>query len=159
MCLVIDTCCLAKVFDQSNSDHRRFAPVLNWITKGQGSIVYGGSKYTTELKRASKFIPILAELNRRGRVIRLPNKKVNAIAKQVKEFVNSGNFNDEHLIAIVRVARCVIVCTDDKAAEPYLKRRDLYPKGAKKPRIYKHEHHKSLCCSGNIVGVCKGQSV
>ena len=157
MCLVIDTCCLATVFDRNNNDHHRFKPVLNWITKGQGSLIYGGRKYKKELKSAPRYISIIAELNKQGRVIELPDRQVDDIAKEVSEFVNRNDFNDEHLIAIVRVARCLVVCTDDIAAQSYLKQRDLYPRGVKRPKIYKNARHITLCCRENVVGKCKEQ--
>lgn len=154
MCLIIDTCCLAKVFNKDNIEHDRFKPVLDWITKGQGSVIYGGGKYKRELRRAPKYLSILVELNRQGRVISLSDKEVDVIAEEVSSIVNRSDFDDEHLIAIVRVACCRVVCTDDKTAERYLKRSDLYPRGMKKPKIYKNVRQKTLCCKRYVVGKC-----
>lgn len=155
MCLVIDTSCLAKVLDINNRQHYRFEPVHKWITKGRGSVVFGGTKYKRELKNVPKYLGVLAELNRQGRVIQLSDPQVNRIAEEVSKTVNRNDFDDEHLIAIVRVACCVVVCTDDARAVPYLKRADLYPGGVKRPKIYKHAGHRVMCSNQNIVGVCK----
>ena len=46
MCLVIDTCCLAIVFDGGNKKHVKFVPVLKWVTEGKGRMIYGGTKMT-----------------------------------------------------------------------------------------------------------------
>jgi hypothetical protein len=69
MCLVIDTCCLGLVFDGGIKDHAKFLPVFNWITTGKGCMIYGGTKYNTELGRATKILTIVTELSRQPSVV------------------------------------------------------------------------------------------
>lgn len=156
MCVVIDTCCLGPVLDQNNENHPRFRPILRWITKGNGSLIYGGCKYKKELKRAKRYLSLIAELDRMGKVIILADREVDELAKRLKCYIRKADFNDEHLVAIVQVARCGVVCTDDVAAQKYLVRSDLYPKGIKKPKIYKQaRYHEGLCGGKYIVGICR----
>lgn len=155
MCLVIDTCCLSHVFNKKNQNHKEYLPVLRWITQGKGCLIYGGEKYSKELISAKSYLRIFAELRRQGRALKLEDAKVDEEAKLAEKRVNQKDFNDEHLVALVVVSGCRVVCTDDNAAKKYLRLASSFPKGVKRPSIYnRHSHHK-LCEQRNIVGVCK----
>ncbi len=159
MCLVIDTCCLAIVFDPQTKGHRKFAPVLHWIN-GKGSMIYGGTKYNTELGKARKFLPFIAELSRKRRTVQIPNDKVDKIATGLKAKVPNPKFNDEHLVALVIASRCCVICTNDNDAITYLRRTDLFSghDGVSRPKIYRgHRKHRKLCCDKHIVGLCREQ--
>ena len=156
MCLVIDTDCLANVFEEKAKNHRGFVPVLNWIRTGKGRMIYGGTKYNTELGRATKVLGIVAELSKQRRTIKLSNDEVDPIAKGLKEKFPNPDFNDEHLAALVIVSRCCVVCTNDNVAITYLKRNDMFPAGVSRPKIYRgHKSHKDLCCDEYIVPICR----
>lgn len=155
MCLVIDTCCLVKVFDPRNKQHDNFVPVWEWINHGRGRMIYGGTKYLAELRRVTTVLRLITELSRRGRVKILSRAGVDTIAQEVKEQVDDGNFDDEHLVAIVIVSRCHVVCTDDRRAMPYLKRKELYKDhDMKRPKIYQRKRtHEHLCCDENVIAI------
>jgi hypothetical protein len=159
MCVVIDTCCLALVFDGESKQHAKFAPVLNWINY-KGRMVYGGSKYNAELKKARKFLPFIAELSRRSKTVQIPDGVADPIAAALKAKIADDEFDDEQLAALVVAARCCVVCTNDKTAIKYLKRTDLFSgyAGLKRPKFFQgHASHKALCCDENVVGKCKGE--
>ena len=147
--------CIPSVFDQQCKEHSRFAPVLHWITFGRGRLIYGESKYKRELSKLPKYIPRIVELNRQGRLIELQGEAVDAAAMDAKAKVKSKKFNDEHIVGMVVVSGCRIVCTDDKESYPFLKRRDLYPKGVKLPKIYNGRRHATLCCNQYLVSICR----
>lgn len=152
MCLVIDTCCLSRVFVPGNKEHADFAPVLQWVTKDEGSMVYGGTKYKTELGRMPIIFKIVVELRRARRAIEVDDAQVDTIEKNVKKKTRKSGFNDSHLVAIVIVSKCRIICTKDERAMPYLKDRNLYiDYHVKPPKIYCHKDHEKLCCRNNIV--------
>jgi hypothetical protein len=155
MCVIIDACSVASVFNKEAQQHKSFIPILRWITVGNGRIVYGGSKYKAELRRLKQYLGIILELYKQGRVVMIPDKPVDRYAKKIKLELADQEFNDEHLVAIVAISRCHIVCTDDKKAHPYLQRRSLYPKGVKPPKIYSSASHVKLCCDKNIVSICR----
>ena len=118
MCLVIDPSSLPSVFNPKSQRHSDFAPVLRWVTKSSGRIIYGGSKYLTELGRMTRYVRIINELARAGKVIKLDSNKVDKLAAELKVRIPDLQFNDEHIVAIVIVSRCKIVCSDDKKAYP-----------------------------------------
>jgi|SRR5581483_8428165 len=156
MCVVIDTCCLAQVFDRDNQYHTHFAPILQWVTKGKGRIIYGGTKYNTELRRAVKFLRVIVELNRSGRAIRMDSAAVDRISTELRTIVCDPAFNDEHLAALIVVSRCCIICTNDIAAMRFLKRRDLYSRyDVDRPKIYCKKRHECLCCDRYLAPVCR----
>jgi hypothetical protein len=155
MCLIIDTCCLATVFDGDSRQHAKFEPVLSWI-QGKGRMIYGGTKYNTELGKASKYLAYVVELARSGRAIRIPDETVDTIAASLKVQVADPEFNDEHILTLVITSQCCVVCTQDKVAMAFLKRADLFPQGSGRPKIFSgHHSNRQLCCDKHVVGVCK----
>jgi hypothetical protein len=118
-------------------------------------MVYGGTKYKTELSKLKGYLGVFAELARSGRLIEVSTAEVDARAAELKLLEPHAAFNDEHLLAIVAVSRCRVVCTNDKRADEYLRRRDLYPSGVRRPKIYRQRNHDGLCCDDNIVAICR----
>ena len=155
MCLVVDTNCIALVFNKANSEHPKFAPILKWLFQGNGRMIYGGKKYKSELAQMHRYGGILAELRRKGRLVEMPGSDVDAAAVKLKKKIPSKNFNDEHIVALVILSRCCIVCSNDRASYQFLQRRDLYPKGMKPPKIYNQSRHHKLCCDRHVVDVCR----
>jgi hypothetical protein len=161
MCLVIDTCCFALVFDSSIKQHAKFIPVLKWITEGKGRMIYGGTKYNIELGRTTKALGIVSELSRKRRTIQIPNASVDPIAAALKARFPEPAFDDEHIIALVIASRCCVVCTNDNPAISYLKRLDVFSdyRDVERPKIYRgHKSHMKLCCDKHIVGICREQA-
>jgi hypothetical protein len=152
MCVVIDTCCLISVFDRGNEDHMAFAPVLEWINSGKGRMIYGGTKYKAELAKVKRMLPILVELRRAQRATNVDDSRVDQIEKELITNFVDPKFNDQHLVAVVIVSRCRVVCTLDKVATAYLKRADLFRTyRVKRPKIYRSRRNKNLCCDRNLI--------
>jgi hypothetical protein len=158
VCLIIDADCFARVFDGGNKEHIRFAPVWDWINDGKGRMIYGGTKYSTELRAARKFLPIVAELERKAKTVRIPDHVVDGIAATLKATITDARFNDEHLVALVIASRCRVVCTKDIVAISFLRRNDVFAGhvGVTRPSIYRgHKSHMKLCCDRHIVAICR----
>ena len=145
MCVLIDPGCIPKVFNSANAQHKEFKPLLNWIHSRVGRIVWGGTKYSTELQNCSKYLRFFTELEKSGRVTRLPSDVVDSVAENLKEIERGQDFNDEHLVAIVMVCRCPLVCTSDMTAAGYLKAVRLYTGcAARPPKIYSRKRNRDL---------------
>ena len=158
MCLVIDADCLGRVFDSKNSQHAQFAAVWNWINDGRGRMIYGGTKYKHQLRAASKFLFIIGELEKKGRTVRLSDHDVDEVAATLKARIPDPAFDDEHLVAMVIVSRCRVVCTKDKTAISFLRRNDVFAEycGVSRPSIYcGHRTHVNLCCDVHVVQICR----
>jgi hypothetical protein len=154
MCLVIDPCSIPSVFNPQAQNHSDFRAILRWVTKSSGRVVYGGSKYKRELSKMTRYLGIINELARAGRVVELDGGDVDRVAASLKKKINDRRFNDEHLVAILIVSKCRVICSDDKQAYPYLKRSDLYS-GTHRPKIYRSGAHSSMCCAKNIAAICQ----
>jgi len=144
MCLVIDCCTLASVFDESNTQHKEFAPVRHWLFKGKGKLIYGGTHYVEELERAPRYLGIFVELGRSKKAIKINTSVVDGLESEIKNQVKTKKFNDPHLIAIMRASGCRTVCTADEKAMPFLKSQALYGVGSKRAKIYSREKNKKL---------------
>ncbi len=148
MCVLIDPGCIPKVFNTSNALHKEFQPILNWINGRFGRMVWGGTKYLTELKNTPKYRRYLIELDKSGLVEQLPCKEVDAVADALKQIESTEEFNDEHLAAIVVVSRCTVVCTSDLTAADFLKKSSLYVdhthRGVRPPKIYSRRRNRTL---------------
>lgn len=153
MCLVIDANALSKVFDSSNSEHARFKPVAVWVTTGTGSVVWGGSKYIKELGKG-RYLRFFGELTKANRAVMVDTAAVDERARRLRAKVPDKEFNDPHIVALVGVSRCCLVCTDDTESLPYLRRNDLYPDGVRAPHIYRQLKDAKHCSSRLIVDIC-----
>lgn len=153
MCVIIDVNCIGKVFDQKNAEYQRFQPVHLWVMTGDGSVIYGGTKYLKELGEG-KYLNLFTELLKVRRAIKINSESVDKRAVQLKIRVPDDAFDDEHIVALVGISRCCVVCTDDVNSLPYLKRRDLYPSGVKVPKIYRSIEDKKLCSSRLMSEIC-----
>lgn len=143
MCAVIDASCLSRVFNPDDSEHGDFKPVLDWIDSKKGRMVLGGSKYFRELTRYRRFLGTLGELRKRNLIKVVSRDEVDRIAAQLKQEEPRPQFNDEHLVAMVLISRCSLICSSDKKSHPYLTRRDFYP-NRKRPKIYSGPQNKNL---------------
>ncbi len=153
MCIVIDANTLSKVFDQTNAQHSRFKPVFRWVMSGNGSVVYGGTKYIKELGRG-RYASLFVELVKIRRAVEIPKKAVDDRAAELKRLVPDDDFDDEHIVALIGISGCRLVCTGDKRSLPYLRRRDLYPQGVRIPTVYRSQVDQRHCCDGLIADIC-----
>ena len=154
MCIILDACILPKVFIRSSKEHKEFEPVLKWLVCGKGKIVYGGKKYDDEPKKMSKYISIFAEFNRAGKLVKLDNKKVDEEEEKLIQKVNNTNFDDPHIVSIVIISKCRLLCTHDGRSFKYIKKSSLYPKGITFPKIYTKAANKDLLRDKNIAKIC-----
>ncbi len=155
MCIVIDTNTFASVFNAKSQDHDKFKPVLDWIIGGKGKIVYGGKKYKRELAQAHKYLNLFREFDKANKIALVDDDRVDQQQTELETVIEHRNFDDPHLIAIIIVSGCRLICSTDSRAHPFFKDERLYPKHVKRPRIYSgHSSNVDLLCDENIVAVC-----
>jgi len=156
MCLIVDTNCLSHVFNINDEKHSEFEPVFNWINNGNGKLIIGGTKYFEELLKVIKILDFIVELSRKGKVVYIDNSKVDSKQKEIENKINDKDFDDQHLIALLIVSGCKIICSLDKRAFKYFKDKNFFPKN--KPKIYSGKKNKKLLISSNIIPICKSKS-
>lgn len=155
MCIVIDTNALSKVFKSTDAKHAQYKPILEWIISGRGMLVIGGSTYHNEIFITSNwFTKIFRLLRQSGKVITIDYKKVDAQEKKLKTTLIHKNFDDPHILALLGISRCGIVCTGDDRSFPFIQNKQLYPKGVIPPAIYHRLGNKKLLCDSYISSCC-----
>jgi predicted nucleic acid-binding protein len=156
MCLIVDTNCLSHVFNINDEKHSEFEPVFNWINNGNGKLIIGGTKYLDELQKVNKILDFIVELSRNGKVVYIDNSKVDSKQKEIENKIKDKDFDDHHLIALLIVSSCKIICSLDKRAYEYFKYEKFFP--TNKPKIYSGKKNKNLLNSRNIIPICKSKS-
>jgi hypothetical protein len=155
MCIVVDSCALSAVFNDQNAQHNEFAPVQHWITRGDGMVVYGGTRYLRELATAERYLKLFGELRRARKALLIDKVAVDRDEAEVRDLERNASFDDPHIIAIVRASGCRLVCTTDTKAMPFFKQRRLYGAKVKKPKIYSGLKQKNLLRTNNIAPCCR----
>lgn len=123
--------------------------------EGKGKLVIGGSKYAEELKRVEKYAKLIAELAKLGKVVVLKRRKIDEHQTIIEAKESDIDFDDPHLIAMVVESGVQILCSDDKRADKFIKKRKFYPRGRKPPIIYRSKrHHARFLKDDKIVIVC-----
>nr|VFJ63666.1 MAG: hypothetical protein BECKFM1743A_GA0114220_103382 [Candidatus Kentron sp. FM]VFJ65400.1 MAG: hypothetical protein BECKFM1743C_GA0114222_103942 [Candidatus Kentron sp. FM]VFK15676.1 MAG: hypothetical protein BECKFM1743B_GA0114221_103832 [Candidatus Kentron sp. FM] len=158
MCVVLDTNAFGPFFDENNKERGEFEPVFQWVVRGKGKLVYGGRTYKDEMRAASRYIPMFADLERAGKIVILKDENVNELQSKIRNIEPSDRFDDPHLVAIVLESKCRIVCTRDTRAIPYLKDSRFYTDGIKKPKLYISRRNTPLLQDKYIAQICKPSS-
>jgi predicted nucleic acid-binding protein len=150
--IVLDINCFHSVFDSKSSDNADFCHILDWIKKQRyACFVYGGTKYKFELKKIiKKYMNLVNEFKRAGKFVEIDEQKIDNNAVQLKRICPNADFNDEHIVAILNVSGCKLICTKDIRAQEYIKRKDFYS-DKKTPRIYSSAKNKKLLSPKYIV--------
>jgi len=149
--IVLDTNSFSSVFDPNSSDNAEFCHVLHWVMKQKRAcFVYGGTKYKCELGKMIKYLRIVNEFQKAGKFVEINTQPIDNYANQLKEICTDVAFDDEHIVAILNVSGCKLVCTKDTSSMQYIKRKDFYS-DHKAPRIYSSAKNRDLLTAANIV--------
>lgn len=154
MCIVIDVNRIPSVFDSKASDHFEFQPILDCVRLHGAKIVYGGTKYKTELLKMPNYYSLLVEMRKAGQVYEVDEQKVNMIQQQVERKTQHTRFNDQAIVAIVIVSKCRFICSSDRKSYHFFQLKSLYPSRFKLPIIYNRRKHRALLNHRYIRGRC-----
>ena len=153
MAIVIDTNILAKLFDCENIDHPNFAPVLLWIDRRKGFLLFGGTIYLEELKKAGRYLKLINQLRTAGKAFRINCEAVDHLHSQVLPRTAGTKCNDSHIIALLAASKCSLLCTEDAASIKFMKDKSLYPKGMIRVKIYSSIRNSKLLKLSDIEAV------
>jgi hypothetical protein len=145
MCIIVDVNVAHKVFltnDDPDLGYIRWA-----IDRRAARAVYGG-ELGREYRRNLSLSLKLLEYDREGKARKIDNALVDAETTVVRN-LNLCKSNDEHIIALARVASVRLVCTDDEALHKDFRNVALLadPRG----NVFRRASHKHLIkkhCSG-----------
>jgi predicted nucleic acid-binding protein len=147
VCLIVDANLASTVF--ASPPHPDFTPVLDWLDKQDGRIVFGG-RLAIELERLEKARRYLRTLLQAGRAWRLSDEFID---EEEVVVADSGlcRSNDSHVIALARVSGARTLCTHDGDLQTDFKNPQLVsnPRGSiykyNRPSHIKLLRHTSSC--------------
>jgi hypothetical protein len=90
-----------------------FQPVRDWIENNNCKIIYGGTDYKNHLNNHKRFLGHLTEQDRKGKTKHLNDDEVDRVTDTLKGNYTRADFDDHHIVAIVLISRCKIVCSLD----------------------------------------------
>ncbi len=144
MCIVVDINTLAPVFNEMCVRHEEFCPVKNWIDKGRGFLVFGGTRYKEELRRTYRYLRLVRQMKDSGQAVAIRDDLVDAAEVEVIEVTKGTDCDDQHIIALLGVSRCPLFCSNDSRSYKYIGDKSLYPKGMARVRIYSSKKNHTL---------------
>ena len=150
MCLIVDTNCLASVFNRRDREHGEFCHILRWIEAGDGKLVIGGTRFRKELGLMPRYLALLIELGKKRQVLNVADANVDLEEARICALCSDPDFDDQHVVALVCASRCRLVCTKDQRSIRYLKNTDFYPRGVQRPKIY---------CGGSNVSLLRNREL
>lgn len=136
MTIVIDTNSFPCVFDTANEHHTQFAPVKEWIEQRNGFLVFGGKTFKEELIKSYHRARLVRQMKDAGMAIEIKDDLVDRAEAEVREKTAGTTCDDPHIIALLAVSRCHLLCSQDKQSYPFIKDKSNFPKGSKRVRIY-----------------------
>lgn len=136
MTIVVDVNSFPCVFDPANELHAEFSPVGEWIHRREGFLLYGGKTFKDELIKSHHRARLVRLMKDAGMAIEIREDLVDAAEAKVKTALAETTCDDPHVIALLMVSRCPLLCSQDKRSFPFVKDKSNYPKGTPKVRIY-----------------------
>ena len=113
MCTVIDADTFLYFCNPDSEMYRDFQPVRDWIENSSCKIVYGGTDYQNHLDKYRRFLGHLTEQDRKGKTEHLNDDEVDRVTNAIKGDFSGIDFNDHHIVALVLISRCKLVCSID----------------------------------------------
>lgn len=153
MCIVVDANCLTHVFKKYSDNHLDFKPVLDWIIDGKGKFVFGGTKYIEEL--GVGYLRLFTDLSRVRKTVKIDTQEVDDKTEWAAEQIQHNDFDDPHIVALLLVSGCKLVCSRDARSYPYLTHKLFFSPASKRPKIYSSSKNADLLKDKNIAERCR----
>jgi len=145
MCVILDTNRFSEALGKARDP--RYVPLLEWVLSGRGLLVYGGTKYDTEIDGVQVARTFFAQRLRAGQAFLA--SKADVDAEEAKIAAMPHDSDDEHILALARVTGARTVCTEDADLMSDFKNTKLVP--PPRGRVYRAAAHCALlqhdaCC-------------
>jgi len=150
MPIIIDTNCIATLFTKSAVNHKEFEPVLEWILKGKGVMIIGGTKYRQEISKLNKYLTIIRYIKEAGKLYEGNCDAIDKYQSSVEILSDDPDFDDPHLVAMVFVTKCKIICSVDDRSIKHVTDAKYYPTNFRKPVYYKSAKNIDLLCDNYV---------
>ena len=144
MCIVVDINTLAPLFNENCNQNEDFRPVKDWIDKGHGFLVFGGTHYKRELSRTYRYLRLIRQMKDSGHAVAIRDDIVDSEEVRLIEMTKDTDCDDQHIIALLGSSRCPLFCSKDYRSYRYIRDKSLFPKGMVRVRIYSSKKNQKL---------------
>lgn len=144
MCVIVDANSLSSVFNPTDEYHEDFQPVYDWIIKGKGKLIMGGTHYNKEISKCRKYLKIINVLKKQSKVYTADSEKVDQLEADIRSKIPDPDFDDPHLPAIAIVGKCKVICSRDTRSIKFVTSPCLYPNKISIPKYYCSRRNISL---------------
>ncbi len=144
MCVVIDINAFSSVFSEDSVNHEEYRPLKEWIDRGGGFLVYGGTKYKNELSKIPRYLRLVRLMRDAGQAVAIRDEAVDELESDVVNKTRGTDCDDQHVIALLGASRCSILCSEDARSYPFVKNRTLYPHGMPRVKIYRSARNATI---------------
>lgn len=158
MVMLLDINTISKVFNAGDSDHLEFKPVKEWLLNNGGCILYGGSKYISELAQLKSYLGLFAELRKANKILFIDSNKVDSMEISVSSQAGVA-CDDPHIIAILGVSGCELVCSVDVRSYSFIRKTKSYCGTKNKVKIYSRFQNRHLLPNKSAVDKMKLQKI
>ena len=112
MCAIVDVNNCHKVFGEPSVRTPAGQYFFEWLEGESGRVVFGGTKFKTEIAGVGRYANWLATAYSKGRAYKLGDGVVDD-EEQTLIASNTCQSNDEHLIALAKVGGARLLFTED----------------------------------------------
>jgi hypothetical protein len=113
MCVVVDADTFTYFSNPHSSRHGEFQPIIKWVRDSNCKYVYGGTTYTNQLNKHKDFRDFLKTMWQAGKTVDIGRQKVDQTERVIRQTITGPGYNDHHIVAIVLISRCKVVCSLD----------------------------------------------
>ena len=89
-----------------------------------------------------------------GKVVEGDKEAVDKLESTIATRFKDPLFNDKHIVALSYVTNARLVCTKDSVLQSYLKAKEFYSKGKKKPKIFNSKSKPKTIPTGSFNPTC-----
>ena len=154
MNLLIDTNVFSVLFESKHAEFANFAVANRCLFLCKGKMYIGGTTFGNEINSERnkegkpnhliKYRKYLSELRKANRLIALDKKTVDKEEARIRAIEPNPDFDDPHVIACAILGKVQIICTNDKRSDKFVLDKKFYPKGFRRPKIYRDKRNVHL---------------
>lgn len=160
MSIIIDTNAVSITFDSTNKRHPEFKPVVKHLLdkRSRVKLVYGGTKYLSEVNNFKRFITLFGELDKIRKLQRISCALVDAKCEEIEKILKKkgwdskdDRYNDGHILALVIASKTKLVITSDKKSIDFLRERCFYEHPSHIPGFYTSDRNQDMLSNPDYV--------
>jgi predicted nucleic acid-binding protein len=143
--MLIDANLIPVFFNKENEKHKKYLPVLKWFISGKAKIVIGGGYYYKKeiAKNLCSYLALFKNLTDIGKTHFCASNEVDEQTDKIRKQETDTDFDDPHIIALLRISAAKIFCSEDERSFKFVKDKKFYAENQEIPKILSLTTHES----------------